>query len=110
MDIPLLLELSSLQPQEVVILIVATGGLIPILMYHRWATHWVLIAYGFLLIGAIATNIENLFWHDQINRIEHFVGNLGAGVAFAMVAYAYRVSLTEDDSSASHDGGVRDGD
>lgn len=100
-------DLSLLQPQEVVVLIVAVGGLLPIILYYRWATRWVLIAYAFLLIGALATNIENLFWHDQINRIEHFVGNLGAGIAFAVAAYAYRASLTDEFDT---DGGQGDDD
>lgn len=86
------LDLAGLEAQETVILLIALGGLIPVILCYRSARPWVVVAYGFLLVGAIATNLENLVWYDGLNAIEHFLGNLGAGVAFAVIAYANRVS------------------
>ena len=36
------------------------------------------------------TNLENLFWPTTLNFVEHGVGNLGAGIAFAILAYVHR--------------------
>lgn len=83
-------SLTALQPQEIVVFLVALGGLFPLLLYFNNINNWFLIAYGFLLIGAITTNIENIILYDVFNFIEHSVGNLGAGIAFAIAAYMYR--------------------
>ena len=89
------LSLAVLNPQELVVLIIALGGLIPLVLYFRQTSRWFVLAYGFLLVGAITTNVENLLWHDVFNFIEHSIGNMGAGVAFAIAAYAHRRKLTE---------------
>lgn len=54
-----------------------------------------LLPYGFLLLGAIRTNVENLLFHDVLNFIEHSVGNLGAGIAMAVLAYVHRHRIRE---------------
>ena len=86
----MLTGLSALNPPELVILFIALAGLIPVAFYFKQLSNWIVIAYGFLLIGAITTNVENLFWHDVFNFIEHSIGNLGAGVAFGIIAYLHR--------------------
>lgn len=82
--------LTALSPQEVVVLAVALAGLVPVLIYARSVSRWLLAAYGFLLVGALMTNLENLLWPTTLNLIEHSVGNLGVGVAFAVLAYVHR--------------------
>lgn len=88
--------LTALNPQELVILLIAIAGLVPIIVAGRSVSTWLILAYGFLLLGAFATNLENLFWHDPINFLEHSVGNLGAGLAVAVFAWShYRGELAD---------------
>ncbi len=84
------LDLGSLNPQEVVVLTVAVAGLIPVLLYRSRLHALHEAAYGFLLLGAVATNVENLLWHDAVNLVEHGVGNMGAGLAVAALAVLHR--------------------
>ncbi|WP_251329028.1 hypothetical protein [Haloplanus pelagicus] len=76
--------------QSLVVLIIAVVGLVPVGLYYRKIPPWFVVAYGFLFVAAFATNFENVFLPTAMNLIEHFVGNLGAGIAFAVAAYAYR--------------------
>ena len=84
------LEFTLRNPQELVVLIVAIGGLIPVVAYYRKLTRWFLLPYGFLVIGALATNIENVRWYGPFNAVEHGIGNLGVGLSFAALAYVHR--------------------
>lgn len=86
----MVIEQIPLNPQELVVLMVALGGLIPICLYYGRVAIGLLAIYAFLVIGAVTTNLENLFWHDGLNFIEHSIGNLGAGVGFGLFAYWYR--------------------
>lgn len=83
-----------------VVLIVAVIGLVPAVIYRKSTDKWFLIAYGFLVVAAFATNFENLFLPQVLNLTEHFVGNLGAGVAFAVAAYVYRKNRIEGDDES----------
>lgn len=85
--------------QTLVVLIIAVIGLIPVALYRRQTPQWFTAAYGFLLIAAFATNFENLFLPTALNLTEHFVGNLGAGLAFAGAAYMYRRNRIEGDDT-----------
>lgn len=97
------LDVAALDPSELVVLLVGLGGLIPVALYARDLPRWVIVAYGFLLLGAITTNVEHLLWHDAVNAVEHGVGNLGAGIAFAVIAYRHwgriRDSAVDDTST-----------
>lgn len=73
-----------------VILIMAVIGLGPVIYYFERTPIWFTAAYAFLFVAAFATNFEDLFLPDVLNLMEHYVGNLGAGVAFAVAAYTYR--------------------
>jgi hypothetical protein len=87
-------------PQAFVVLVVAVIGAIPVALYYEKTPKWFLVPYGFLLIAAFATNFENVFLPDTLNFIEHLVGNMGAGIAFALAAYMYRQrSITTDDDT-----------
>jgi hypothetical protein len=89
-----------------VILVVAVVGLVPVALYRERTPNWFLLAYGFLLVAAFATNFEDLLLPDLLNLVEHYVGNLGAGVAFAAAAYLYRKNRIEgDDASPNPEGG-----
>jgi len=80
-----------------VILVVAVVGLVPVVLYRERTPNWFLVAYGFLFVAAFATNFENLLLGDLLNLTEHYVGNLGAGLAFAVAAYTYRKRRIEGD-------------
>jgi hypothetical protein len=43
-----------------------------------------------LPVAAFATNVEDLFLPAVLNLVEHLVGSLGAGIAFATAAYMSR--------------------
>jgi hypothetical protein len=84
-------------PQAFVVLIVAVVGTIPVALHYKRTPNWFLVPYGFLFVAAFATNFENVFLPDTLNFIEHLVGNMGAGIAFALAAYIYRQrSITTD--------------
>ncbi|WP_380676265.1 hypothetical protein [Salinigranum sp. GCM10025319] len=99
------LDIAALNPPELVVLLVGLGGLIPVALYARDLPRWVIAAYGFLLFGAIATNVEHVLWYDAVNAVEHGVGNLGAGIAFALIAYRHgrRIRDTADDDASTED-------
>jgi hypothetical protein len=92
---------------SLVILVVAVVGLIPVVLYRKTTANWFLYAYGFLFVAAFATNFENLLLPDLLNYTEHFVGNLGAGIAFAVAAYVYRKNriVTDGETGADPEGG-----
>lgn len=91
--------LGTFEPQALMVLIVASVGLVPVLLYYERTPQWFVYPYGFLLVGAIATNLENVVLPDLLNLVEHFVGNMGAGAAFAAAAYVYRKQTIEDDGT-----------
>ncbi|AZH23892.1 hypothetical protein [Haloplanus aerogenes] len=87
--------------QSLVVLIVAVVGLIPVVLYYQKTPRWFVAAYGFLFVAAFATNFEDLFLPTALNLVEHFIGNLGAGIAFAVAAYAYRKKHIEGDDDVA---------
>lgn len=91
-----------MDPQAFVVLIVAAIGLVPVALYYGKVSQLFVLPYGFLLFAAFATNFENLFLPDLLNFSEHLLGNMGAGIAFAVAAYMYRQRSieTDDDTQA----------
>lgn len=89
--------IEAFEPAELVVLVVALVGLLPILTYYREETRWLTFAYGFLLIGAVATNLEAVVLPGVVNLGEHVLGVMGAGVAFAVAAYMHRRDQIETD-------------
>lgn len=83
----MVVEPAALTPSELVVLLVALGGLVPIVVYRRSLRRWVVLPYGFLLLGAVLTNVEALLWSDLVNLLEHGVANMGAGLATFVVVY-----------------------
>ena len=82
--------LGAIGAQTFVVLVVALVGLIPVALFYRRTYRWFVVAYGFLFVAAMATNLENVVLPDILNYTEHLVGNMGAGLAFAAAAYMYR--------------------
>lgn len=88
---------SVFTPQELVVLLVAVGGVVPVVVYRRKVSTWVLLPYAFLFLGAVLTNAEHILWHEQLNYVEHSVGNMGAGLAMLVAAYLGRRRLGAPD-------------
>jgi|GEM_PF-1062353 len=80
----------GLDPASSVILIIAVLGVVPVIKYYEKTYVWFVYAYACLFVAAFATNVEDLLLPEVLNLTEHFVGNLGAGLAFAAGAYFYR--------------------
>jgi len=100
--IPLTSVFGVFGAQAFVVLIVAVIALVPVILYYEQTSKWFVAAYGFLLVGAFTTNFENLFLPDILNFTEHLVGNMGAGIAFAVAAYMYRqTTIVESEQSPS---------
>lgn len=81
-----MLELTVFDPQELVVLLVALGGVFPLAVFYRERTRLLVLVYAFLLVGAVSTNLEALVFPDALNLIEHGVGYLGVGLALALFA------------------------
>ena len=84
------IDWAALTPPELVVLLVAGGGLVIVALFSRRLSRWFALAYGCLLVGAVATNAEHLLRPRTFNLVEHAVGNMGAGLAAAVAAYVYR--------------------
>lgn len=82
--------LSALDPIEIAALLVVLCGIVPLTVHYRRRSKWFVLAYGFIVVGAVATNLEALFLEEFFNIVEHGVGLMGAGVAFAAAAYVRR--------------------
>lgn len=84
--------------QSMVVLVVAILGVVPVALYARKIPLWFVLAYGFLFVAAFATNFEDLLLPNLLNWTEHVVGNMGAGVAFALASYTYRKQEIDADA------------
>lgn len=93
--------LTALDTKELVLVLVALLGLIPVFMHYRDQSKWFALGYVFLLVGAFATNLEVVAFEPVFNAIEHGVGMMGAGIAFLLAAYLRRQAVVEDDSEGA---------
>ena len=93
--------LGVFDAQAFVVLVVAVIGLVPVLLYRKATPTVLVVPYAFLTVAAFATNFENVILPDVLNFTEHLVGNLGAGVGFAVAAYLYRQRSITDESDGS---------
>jgi hypothetical protein len=75
---------------EVVGLLVAVIGLIPVLSQYREETRWFTVGYVLLVVGMVATNLEAVVLGDVLNFVEHGVGIGVAGLTFFLAAYLRR--------------------
>ena len=82
-------EATALDPTELVLVLIAVVGLVPLLLLR--ASRSTLFTGGYLLLcaGALATNVEALLLGDLFNVVEH--GSIAAaGVVFLAAAYTRR--------------------
>lgn len=93
--------LGSIGAQTFVVLMIAVIGVVPVVLYRHETPTMFLVPYAFLAVAAFATNVENLVLPDALNLVEHFVGNLGAGLSFAAAAYLYRRQAVGDTENAA---------
>lgn len=84
---------------ELVGLLVSLIGLVPVLTQHRKSTKWFTAGYGLLVVGMIATNVENVLLSVVLNFVEHGVGIGLAGVVLFVAAYKRRQTLTGAEAS-----------
>lgn len=101
-------DIAGMDPQALVVLVVAVVAAVPVAVYYRKTSKWFVVAFACLFVAAVATNVENLLLPDLLNLTEHVVGNMGAGVAFAVAAYMLRTKGSEA-GEAGDGGGVTDG-
>jgi hypothetical protein len=106
-------ELAALDPKELVLVVIALLGLIPVLKLNTARSKLFTGGYLLLCLGAVATNLEALVLGDVLNGVEHVAGLLGSGVVFFAAAYARRrtiVSGDEDDGADGAASAAADGD
>jgi len=87
------LELAALNPSEIVLMVAALLGLVPIVLLNTSKSRLFVAGYGMLVVAAFATNLEHLFLADAMNVVEHAGGLMGAGVLFAAAAYVRRQDI-----------------
>lgn len=80
-------ELTALDPKELVLILVALVGVVPVLLLRSSQSKWFMGGYLLLCAGALATNLEALALSDLLNVVEHGAGIAGAGVVFFVAAY-----------------------
>lgn len=91
---------SVLDPITVAMAIIGVFGIVPVAIQYRDRSKWFAVGYVFLVVAALATNLEDLFLGELLNGVEHGVGLMGAGIAFLVAAYIHRRQVI--------DGGVVD--
>lgn len=98
------IELTALDPKELILVLIALLGAIPVAIQYRSRSKWFALGYAMLCIGAISTNLEALFLGDLLNFVEHGVGLMGSGLVFATAAYLRRKNVLEGDEVTTNDG------
>lgn len=89
---------------EVVGLIVAVLGLLPVLSQYKAETKWFTAGYLLLVAGMVATNVEAVVLPVVLNFTEHVVGIGLAGVTFLFAAYQRRQDIVKRNAAEGHDG------
>ncbi|WP_049926979.1 hypothetical protein [Halopiger goleimassiliensis] len=87
------LALSALEPGELILLTIAVVGLVPVLLGYKPEAKWFAVGYGCIVVGTLATNLEALAFNTAFNFLEHSVGLMGVGIAFAYATYHRRQRL-----------------
>ncbi|NHN60819.1 MULTISPECIES: hypothetical protein [Halorussus] len=90
-------ELAALDPKELILVLIALMGAVPVAIQYRDQSRWFALGYAMLVIGAISTNLESFVLGEVLNGVEHGVGLMGAALAFAGAAYLRRKNVVRDD-------------
>ncbi|MBO4248440.1 hypothetical protein IL252_11500 [Halomicrobium sp. IBSBa] len=93
-----MVDISVFAPMEVVGLLVAVIGLIPVLTQYREETRWFTAGYCLLVVGMVATNLEAVVLGEVLNFVEHGIGIGVAGLTFFAAAYLRRKNRIETGS------------
>ena len=96
--------LTVLDTKELVLVVIAVLGLVPVLVSYREQSKWFAVGYGLLVVGAVATNVEALAFGDLLDVVEHGVGLMGAGITFFVAAYLRRQAVIEGEADDSPGG------
>ena len=84
------LDIAALDAKELVLVLVALLGLIPVVTQLTEGARLFTLGYVLLFFGAAATNLEAVVLPDVFGLLEHAVGIGAAGVVFAYAAYRRR--------------------
>jgi len=90
------IELAALDPKELVLVVIALLGLVPVLLLNTERSKLFTAGYAMLVVGAIATNAEALVLGDVLNLVEHGGGLMGSGLLFAAAAYYRRRNIVAE--------------
>ncbi|WP_336025431.1 hypothetical protein [Halobellus salinisoli] len=88
--------MEAMDPNKLVLPIIALLGLIPVLLQYRSQSKWFVVGYAMLVVATLATNLENLFLGVVLNHVEHLFGLFGSGLAFFLAAYFRRKHVVGD--------------
>ena len=84
-----MIEATALDPKELVLVLIAVVGLVPLLLLRTSRSKLFTGGYLLLCAGALATNVESLLLGDLFNVVEH--GSIAAaGIVFFAAAYTRR--------------------
>ncbi|MFC6827198.1 hypothetical protein [Halopelagius fulvigenes] len=83
-------ELAALDPKELILVVIAFVGLVPVLLLSSSRSKLFTGGYVLLCVGAVVTNLEAVVLGDVLNVVEHAVGIAAAGVVFFVAAYTRR--------------------
>ncbi|WP_435147243.1 hypothetical protein [Halobaculum sp. P14] len=104
------LEFEALDAKELVLVVVAILGLLPVVTQRTERSGLFTLGYVLLCFGAVVTNLEHVVLGDVLGQLEHAVGVAGAGVVFAYAAYRRRGHILRgDEQSVGDDAAAGDG-
>ena len=90
-----MLEATSLDPKELVLVVIAVVGLLPILLLRTSRSKLFTGGYLLLCLGVLATNVESLALGGLFNAVEHGSIAAAGGVFFAAAYLRRQRTLAE---------------
>ncbi|ESP88076.1 hypothetical protein [Candidatus Halobonum tyrrellensis] len=94
------LDLAALDAKELVLVVVALLGLIPVVTQRTERSGLFTLGYVLLFFGAVATNVEHVVLGGVFGFLEHAVGIGAAGAVFLLAAYRRRQRILAGDERA----------
>lgn len=93
----MVLDITSLDAKELVLVVVALLGLIPVVTQRTERSGLFTLGYVLLFFGAVATNVEHVALGGVFGFLEHAVGVGAAGAVFLLAAYRRRQRILAGD-------------
>lgn len=84
--------LTAFDPVELMTLLVALLGLIPVAKYYRPEAKLFTLGYLFIVLNLVSTNVEVIVLGDLFDLAEHAALS-ASGIAFLAAAYTQRKRL-----------------